>query len=352
MHNRIAYPLAHLGAISLAAMLATGCLSSAHRISKRDLRQIAQAPPEQRSQRVRVVQAFHGDEPPKAQPVSSGTVVIVGGGHNHHGEHRGGGHGGGGGGGVSGKPSGGKGAKAASKDSKAWIIVAVAVAVGLSVTEGTRFDGWVDLHPMHPVHLYGPYGQYRMVPMAQITPELADWASKAYVRPSEGPWDRAQRAPLNRKGWTYTVLLGSAQIPSGQEAASGIDTDSAEPGFLGHIQIGRYVSKETGVLLDFGLGWRTNEYDNSVFEARNSIELQHMPVAAGVFHLGGYGQVGIGVRAEDGPYNTAAKRALVAGAGALAQIELTTRLAITGRAGYTRIFGEDTAEASIGISIY
>lgn len=331
-------------------MLATGCLSSAHRISKGNLQQIAQAPPEQRSQRVRVVQAFHGDEPPKAQPVNNTTVVVVGGGH-HHGEHH---HSGGGGGSASsgGKPAGGKGAKAASKDSKAWIIVAAAVAVGLAVTEGTRFDGWVDLHPMHPVHLYGPYGQYRMVPMAQITPELAAWASKAYVRPSEGPWVNAERAPLNRQGWTYAVLLGSAQIPSGQESAAGIDTDSAEPGFLGHIQFGRYISKTTGIVLDFGLGWRTNEFDNSVFEARNSIEIQHMPVAAGALHVGGYGQVGIGLRAEDGPYNTAAKRALVAGAGLLAQIELTTRLAITGRVGYTRIFGEDTAEASLGISIY
>ncbi len=352
MHTRIAYPLAHLGAISLAAMLATGCLSSAHRISKGNLQQIAQAPPEQRSQRVRVVQAFHGDEPPKAQPVSGTTVVVVGGGHHHHDERRGGGHGGGGGRAGGSTPAPGKGAKAASKDSKAWIILAAAVAVGLAVTEGTRFDGWVDLHPMHPVHLYGPYGQYRMVPMAQLTPELADWASKAYVRPGEGPWQNAERAPLNRRGWTYSVLLGSAQIPSGQEAAAGIDADSVEPGFLGHIQFGRYVSRTTGIVLDFGLGWRTNEFENSVFEARNSIELQHMPVSAGALHVGGYGQVGIGLRAEDGPHNTDAKRALVAGVGALAQIELTTRLAITGRAGYTRIFGEDTAEASIGISIY
>jgi len=334
-------------------LLATGCLSTAHRIPKRSLQQLAQTPPEQRGQRVRVIQAFHGEEPPPAQPVNSGTtVVIVGGGHVH-GEHphHGGPHGGGGGA-HGGSPSGGKAAKAAAKDSKAWMILAAAAAIGLAVTEGARFDGWVDLHPMHPVHLYGPYGEYRVVPLAQLSPELAAWSRKAFVRPSEGPWVRPERAPLNRTGWTYTVLLGSGQIPSGQEDAAGLDRGSVEPGFLGHIQIGRFMSQTTGILLDFGLGWRTNEFGNAVFEARNALELEFLPVSAGALHVGGYGQIGIGVRAEDGTYDTVARRAFIGGAGLLGQIELTTRLAITGRVGYTRIFNEDTAEAGLGISIY
>jgi len=352
MQTRIINPLVSLLAVALTAVLAAGCLSSTHRISRTDLQRMAQMPPEQRSQRVRVVQSFYGDEPPAAEPVHAGTTVVVVGGGHHHGEHRAAGRGPGGSGGPGGEPKGSKKAAEAAKDAKSWMVVAAAVALGLAFTEGARFDGWVDLHPMHPVHLYGPYGQYRMVPMAQLTPEHAAWASKAFVRPSEGPWIRPERAPLNRRGWTYSVLLGSAQIPSGQEAAAGIGTDSAEPGFLGHIQLGRYVTKQTGILLDFGLGWRTNEFENSVFEARNAVEIQHMPLAAGSFHLGGYGQIGIGLRAEDGPYDTASKRAFIGGAGALAQIELTTRLAITARLGYTRIFGEDTAEAGLGLSIY
>jgi hypothetical protein len=355
MQTRIVRSLVQVGAVSLGVILATGCLSTAHRIPKRNLQQIAQTSPEQRGQRVRVVQAFHGEEPPPAQPVTSNTtVVVVGSGHHHHGEHHHHGRPGTTGNGASpnGKPKPGKGAKQAAKDSKAIMILAAAAAVGLAVTEGTRFDGWVDLHPMHPVHLYGPYGQYRMVPMAQITPELAAWSSKAFVRPNEGPWVQPKRAPLNRRGWTYSVLLGSGQIPSGQESAAGITTDSAEPGFLGHIQLGRFVSKETGILLDFGLGWRSNEFGNEVFEARNALEIQHLPLQAGKLHAGGYGQIGIGLRAEDGPYDTVERRAFIGGAGALAQIELTTRLAITGRVGYTRIFGEDTAEAGVGISIY
>lgn len=342
---------------SIFTLSTTGCLSTAHKIPRSDLAMMAQAPPEQRSQNVRVIQAFHGDEPPPAQPVNSNTtIIVVGGGHHHHNEHSGGGGGGGSVGGSSGggggSSKGGNAAAKAADDGKAWIILAVAAGVALAFTEGARFDGWVDLHPMHPVHLYGPGGQYRMVPMAQLTPELAAWAEKAYVRPSEGPWQNAERAPLNREGWTYSVMLGYGQIPSGQEEAAGISTDSAEPGFLGHIQLGRFISKETGILLDFGLGWRDNEFNNAIFEARNALEIQHFPVDAGMLHFGGYGQIGIGLRAEDGPFNTVSNRAFIAGAGVLGQIELTTRLAITGRAGYTRIFGEDTAEASIGISIY
>ena len=354
MHTRVR-PLTSFAAVSFAAVLATGCLSTAHKIPRGDLQGMAQMPPEQRSQHVRVIQAFHGDEPPAAQPVNSSTTVVIvgGGGHDHHESHGGGGGGTvGGGSGGGGHSKGSTAADDAAKDAKVWIIVAVAAGVALAVTEGSRFDGWVDLHPMHPVHLYGPYNEYMVVPMAQITPELAAWAQKAYVRPNEGPWQNATRAPLNREGLTYSVLLGSGQIPSGQEAAAGITTDTAEPGFLGHIQFGVYLSKVTGVVLDFGLGWRSNEFDNTVFEARNAVEIQHIPFSAGILHFGGYGQIGIGLRAEDGPYDTIAKRAFIGGAGVLAQIELTTRLAITGRAGYTRIFGEDTAEAGIGISVY
>ncbi len=357
MKTRTGSLLVPLGILSLVALPA-GCLSSAHRISKGELQRLAQTPPQQRGQHVRVVQAFYGETVPAAEPVSSTTVVVVDGGPHHHEHHYHGGGGGGphpGGGQPSGGIKSGGVAKNASKDAKAWLIAAGIVAAALAFTEGTRFDGWVDLHPMMPVHMFGPYGQYEVVPLAQLTPEMAAWAQKAFVRPEEGPWTHAERAPLNRTGWTYSLLLGSATIPSGQELRYSEDRGtsySPEAGFMGHIQIGRFVSQTTGVLLDFGMGWRTNQFQNSVYESRNAVEIQLLPLQAGAIHMGGYGQVGLGLRAEDGTYTDIVRRTFIGGAGLLGQLALTTRLTITGRVGYTRIFGENTAEAGIGVSIY
>src|SRR5688572_14326929 len=81
-------------AILLAGtMLSAGCLSTAHRVPRAELQRLAQLPPEQRGQRVRVTQAWAGDEgPPPAPHVDNSTVVVV---HSHdHGGHYGGSSGG------------------------------------------------------------------------------------------------------------------------------------------------------------------------------------------------------------------------------------------------------------------
>lgn len=316
-------------------MAATGCLSGAHRIPRGELVRLSQSPPESRGQRVRVIQGFSGDdEPPEAPGVHVHThVVIVG-------------STGGGGGGHRSRTS----AASKAEDSRFWLIVAGIAAVGLAATEGARFDGWAQLHPMHPVHLYGPYGEYTWVPLAQLDPQTAAWATKAYVRDTEGPWQPLERAPLNRVGFTYALTLGAAEIPSAREQAIEGD-DAAETGFLGHIQLGVFPTQMVGVLLDFGLGWRENSFGSTVFEGRNSLELEFFPLAAGKLHAGGYGQLGLALRSEDGVVSTQ-RRSFVGGAGGLVQLEITTRLALMGRFGYVRILGEDTAEASLGVAIY
>jgi hypothetical protein len=332
------YAMVRAAILGATATVAAGCLSTAHRVPGHELQALAQTPPEQRGERVRVIQGFASEEqPPEAPRVHGGAQVVVvahgGGGSRRRG------------------PPARRSAASRSDDARFWLIAAVAVAAGLAVTEGARYDGWVRVHPMHPVHMYGPMGEYTWVPLAQITPETAAWARKAFVRETEGPWERLGRAPLDRAGWTYSVLLGAAQIPSAAErAASGGDA-TGEPGFMGHIQIGRYLSQEFGMVLDFGLGYRTNDFGKTVFEARNALELQVMPLSAGRIHGGAYGQIGVGVRVEDGARGED-RRAFQFGGGALLQLEITTRLAITGRAGLTYIFGEATREAGIGVSIY
>jgi hypothetical protein len=315
----------------LTVIALTGCLGSAHRIPKRDLQGLAATPPEQRGDHVRVIQGFASEDQPPNAPRTQGNAVLVVHGPVHVGPH------------ASHKPANkAKLGKIKAEKAEHWIILAALVAVGLAATEGARYDGWVKLHPMHPVHLYGPNGEYGWVPLAQLDAETAAWARKAYVRPQEGPWTELGRAPLNRRGWTYSVLLGGGEIPS--------TTGSTEAGFMSHIQLGHFPTKFVGVLFDIGLGWREDETANTVFNSRFALELQALPVSAGSIHAGGFGQFGTAARFDDGTGDDS--RGALYGGGGLLQLEITTRLAITARAGLTKVHGETVSDFGLGLSIY
>jgi len=315
----------------VVAIALTGCLGTSHRIPKRELHALASLPPEQRGERVRVIQGFAGDDAPPAAPRVHGGAVIVVHGPVHVGPratHRPG--------------SSNKLAKIKAEKAKDWVILAALAAIGLAATEGARYDGWVKLHPMHPVHIYGPGGEYGWVPLAQLDADTAAWAQKAFVRPQEGPWTPLGRAPLNRRGWTYSVLLGSGEIPS--------TTGSNAAGFMSHIQLGHFPTRDVGVLFDIGLGWRDDETAKSVFNSRFALELQVLPVSAGRIHAGVFGQGGTAARFDDGPGDDS--RGVLYGGGGILQLELTTRLAITARAGLTVVHDETLSDFGVGLSIY
>lgn len=338
------------------AFLSTACLSTSHRVSKDTLRQLVTVAPEQRGDAVRVVQSIgSGDDPPRADRVQGNTVVYVhspiwiGGSPHHHNHSHGAsnsGSGASGAGNVGGGKSGGTGfgniAKGKKADSEALIILAVAAALGLAATEGARYDGWVKVHPMHPVHLIGPYGEHTVVPLAHIDQRTADWAHHAVIRQEEGPWTTLGRAPLNRQGFTYSVFLGAGEIPV-------VDLD-ADPGFVGHIQFGYFPTKKFGLQLDLGMGWTEDENQQTIYASRTSLEVQGFLANAGPIHAGLFGQLGVSNRYDDGIGFDDSSNLL--GAGGLLQLEITTRLAITGRVGVTRSFGELANELGVGLSIY
>lgn len=339
--SRYARPVRHpiAASIALASIVALlpGCLGHTYTIPKRDLQALARTDPGARGQRVRVVQNFAGDNgAPEAPRVYAHTSVTVSTGAPEPGpvpRHGGGGSG-----------SGGKTqAAGASDDAAYWLVVASILAVGLAVTEGARFDGWAELHPMHPVHLFGWDGSYTWMPLAHVTPEVAEWSRRAVVRTSEGPWRPLARAPLDRQGWTYAVLLGTSEVP----LASG----APARGFMGHIQFGHFFTGDVGLLVDIGLGWADDPLGNVVYDARNALELQYLPLDLGVLHGGLFGQAGIGRRLDDSAAGTDAVGYL-AGGGALLQLELTTRLTITGRAGFAQAYGESISDLTLGLSIY
>ncbi len=341
------------------ALLSSACLSSTHRVSKGELRKLVSVAPEQRGDQVRVLQSIGSrDDPPAADRVQGGTVVYVrapiwiGGSPRHHDYQAHGagnsGSGASGAGNVSGKSSGKSGggygnvAGAKANKAEAWIILAVAAALGLAATEGARYDGWVKIHPMHPVHLIGPYGEHSVVPLAHLDPRSVEWADHAVIRQEEGPWNKLGRAPLNRQGFTYSVFLGAGEVP-----VIGLDAD---PGFLGHIQFGYFPTRQIGLQLDIGLTWTEDENQQTIYASRTSLEIQGFLAQAGPIHAGIFGQVGRSSRFDDGIGFDDSSNLL--GGGGLLQLELTTRLAITGRVGGTQSFGEWANEIGVGLSIY
>jgi hypothetical protein len=324
----------------------TGCPSLSHRIPRHELLAISHEPPEQRGERVRVVQSLgSSDEPPEPAPTVRTSVSVyvaapiwIGGTPHHHRHRRGPARAGGGGSRFGGSDV----ARGAKEEGKAWLVVAAVVAGALALTEGIRYDGWVKLHPMQPVHLWGPYGEYTWMPLAHLTPDVASWADHAAVRENEGPWQPLGRAPLNRRGFTYSLLLGATEVP--------VFGAEPEAGFLGHIQFGYFPVHQVGIQADIAYSWTDDSQGATIFDGRYSLEVDALPLSAGIFHAGGYGQIGIASLSDDGVSFNETDTLL--GGGALLQLALTTRLALTARAGVVRVHDETVTEFSGGLSIY
>jgi len=388
---RLASASRAFGLIAAVALGATGCGGITYTIRHDELVRLAEQAPVQRAQSVRVVQDLLGDrEMPGINPgiymvpmlaydpgcsggafyvagadgaaamISCRSTIGVGGGvHMGMGGGIGGpnpsGGGGGGSGGSGGGGGGGGGGAGGDKGAAIVLVVAAAVlAVGLAVTEGARYDGDVRLHPLHPLHLYGPDGSYRQVPLALLDPATAAWADEAEVRETDGPYFQTiGRAPLDRHGFVYTLDFGAGGI--------GRYDGTVDTGYLSHIQFGFFPIHELGINASLALGW-TDGNVNVAFTARYGLELQVYPLSYGVLHAGAFAQGGLSYRSEDvydatdGSEHTFTRHDYYYGGGLLAQLELSTRLALTLRGGFNLLHetGPDpvAGEATLGLSIY
>ena len=327
---------------------------NSYKIPTGELARLASAPPAVRGEHVRVVQDIVASDVPTAPPVSSETEIVVIPQVNISAGVRTRGRGGGWGGGV-GNP-GGSGGKigGAGGDGKAAAVAILFVAATALITaaaiEGSRFDGYARLHPMHPVHLIGRDGSYTVMPLAWIDPRAAAWTQTAVVRPTEGPWLQLERAPLSRAGVAYGMYGGLGSLRS----ADG----TLETGPAWTVQIGYFPSQQLGVLASVFFGWRDNRYNATLFETRTTAELQFFPVQVGRLHAGLFGGGGIAYRFEDAIKLSGNE--VVAGndrggaliGGALFQLDINTRLALTGRLGIARAHGEQMHDALIGLAVY
>jgi hypothetical protein len=361
-------------AVVLAGSLfATGCGSNTYEIKSPELLRLAQLPPDGRGQKVRVTQNLTDQDVGPPEPVTEQTQIVIFPELNVYGPERrryyqygGGGNGGnwnggisahpprttsGGGGGKIGGGGGGGGHGGSGGDGKAEaiaiLVAAVVILVAAAAVEGSRFDGYAQLHPMQPVHLFGKDGGYTVLPLAWIDPQTAQWADHAIVRATEGPFNYLERAALDRVGFTYAMMGGIGTYRS-------VD-GSTDTGTATEIQLGIFPDQRVGVIGSVFFGWRDNAAGDTLFESRYTLQVHGYPVQAGPMHFGLYGGGGAAYRWEDyGPgmagAGNEASMALVGGA--LLQLDINTRLALTGRFGATYAHAEQMTDAMFGLSVY
>ena len=367
--------------MSLAvALLATGCLKSSLTIPTDELARIARDPGKaQGLQQIRVVQdTTFANSPSGPDPCADHDhppIQLHLHGHHHH--HRHGFHVGHGhhrpipsgvdrsgpgkpqpipanGGGKVNTGGGGGNLDFDIDDGKAMIVAVIAIAavgtIALIATEGMRYDGWVEISPNHPVHLLDGKRQ-RVVHLRDLEPRHIGPSTRAVIRPRDGIGARRiGRAPLDREGFVWRMEMGGREV---------LTPDGADPiNFASTMQFGYFPLQSLGVLLTTTLS--TGYYDrNDLIGARYGIETQYLPLALGRFHLGAFGMVGQTYEARDnGHLRAGESNRFTLGTGAIAEIDLTTRLALSMRAGaHWREYGDSgfdrpAMSATIGFAIY
>jgi hypothetical protein len=352
-----------------ASLLGTGCLSTSYTIERDELARLAHTPPDARGQQVRVTQdlSFESDPPPAhdSPPVRTDVELSVALSiaashhpHRHHGP-RGAVHVQPAGGSSSPEGEGSSGSEGSSSSSSGssgggdgpsaalvavMVVASAGIGIALAATEGSRFDGWVGLDREHPVHLEGPDGEHVWVPLAGLDPGLAAWAVDARITEEEGPTRFLARAPLDRQGFAYTFELGAASVGT-------VDRDGALA-FATRTQFGFFPVHEVGLLLGLGAG-----ANGDIVEWRPHLELQAFPLAIDPVHVGLYAQGGYATGVQDVPDGPDVDvDGWYFGGGALVQLDVTTRFAITFRGGAMLLTnpGETqlAPEFTIGLAVY
>ncbi len=293
-----------------------GCLTNQYTIPQNELVRVSHLPIETRTKAVHVIE--------NVGPPPSGSRVGVDARTNVHYSS------------SSGGSASGKGGK-----SGAIAVIAAVVAVGaaiglaLAMSEGMRYDGWAQLDPNQTVRL----NNGTTLRMTELTPELARTSHGGTV--NGGPdFIRLGRAPLNRSGLTWTTAFHATGIPT-----------------IGGTSFGVGGATHFGVNIRNMLTIGFAAYiDSSVYGQRGVLascgpEIQLFPTK----YVGVYGGVGWLFRDSVIKSTYFTDSGEIYRAGLLAEVPLTTRLALQFRAGAFMASLNDTnfsGEALFGLAIY
>jgi len=306
--------------------------------------------------------SWQGTPPPSGGSITGGgggwrgTPSSSGGGSGWHGVPAGGGKSGGGGGGSSsGKldlgSGGGGGGEAMVLLAVVLAAIAVVAAISLVSSEGVRFDGMAQMSPGQPVHLKQQGGGELVIALGDLTPVSIAGATEAKVMDDEGYGIRTlDHLRLDRR-WAPVFKLDAGSMTF----ASGNATHS---GFIADMQFGVFVRPWLGLLLTAGVGGAGDEYGATLTRHTFGGELQSLPLEAGPFQFGGYFNVGAAAIASTAEGSGGVEWGNALGGGLLGELQVTSRLCLTLRAGGNMAYFDRSGTTSpaatfaAGIALY
>jgi len=233
-----------------------------------------------------------------------------------------------------------------TSDAKALAIVvvvaAIAVTVGAAATEGARYDGKVVMAPNQNVYLKRSGGGEMVQPLDALAAQDLAGVTSVEVSDAEGyGLMLLGRDPLNRKGFAFKFDGGSMGTRLDGFGGRGAGAN---------IQVGGFFNKHLGLLLTSSLTGGTDGSARGFFRSVFGAELQGFLPGLGPLHLGGFGNVGALNREID---NAGSVSGMSFGAGALVEIELTTRLALDFRVAqsWSKTSQEGTGSDGLGVTV-
>jgi len=258
------------------------------------------------------------------------------------------------GGGSLGKISsggGGNGGEAMVVLAVVLAVIAVVMTVSLVSSEGIRFDGVAQMSPWQPVHLKQRGGGELVIALGDLSPVAIEGAVEAKVMDDEGYGIRTlDHRRLDRR-WAPTFKLDAGSMTF---ARSG----TVRSGFVSNMQIGLFVRPWLGLLLTAGVGGAGDEYGATITRHVFGFEAQSLPLALGPVQLGGYVNVGAAAIASTATGSGPVEWGNAIGAGILGELQVTSRMALTLRAGANEAFFANSgttspaATVTAGLAIY
>jgi hypothetical protein len=229
--------------------------------------------------------------------------------------------------------------------------IAVVMAISLVSSEGVRFDGIAQMSPWQPVHLKQRRGDELVIALGDLTPVAIDGTVEAKVMDDEGYGIRTlDHLRLDRR-WAPVFKLdaGSMTFARGGGVHSGIITD---------MQFGMFVRPWLGLLLTAGVGGAGDEYGATLTRHTFGFEAQSLPMALGPLQLGGYFNIGAAAIASTAGGSGDVEWGNAIGGGVLGELQVSSRLALTVRAGANEAFFANSGTTSpaatftAGVALY